>query len=151
MRYVAVEDVRVVLPRDVHRPGENDPIQFDDTEIEPAIDYAQAEVEAKTSRVYTDLDQVPALLKGIIADIAAYLLAVRYNICDLERTKPVVLRYQRAEDLLQGIINGTVDLPGPDGDLGASKPLVKNMYEGRLWTLEDFGLGYRRRVDRGRY
>lgn len=169
VQYVTAQDVRVVLPRDLSRPGRSSPELFDNTEIVLAIVDAQSEVESKTGLIYIDIDDVPELLKGITIDIATYILAIRYNALDVSSSlpstdagsqtaqsamqapshassHPVVARWERAEALLQAIYNGHAVLPqAPPGTvIGRTRPYVVNPYEGDLFTMADFNLGYER-------
>lgn len=167
VQYVTTKDVRVVLPRDLSRPGSNLPELFDDTEINRAILDAQGEVEAKTGMVYVDADDVPEVLKGAIVDIATYILAIRYEALNVSgslppeggtsqtaqsalqqpshaSSHPVVARWERAQALLQAIYNGHAVLPEPpiNTERRRTRASVINPYEGDLFTMDDFNLGY---------
>lgn len=167
VQYVTTTDVRVVLPRDLSRPGSTNPELFDDTEIIRAIIDAQGEVEAKTGLVYAAADDVPEILKGAIIDIATYVLAIRYDALNISgstpegvttqtaqsalqqpahaSSHPIVARWERAEALLQAIYNGHAVLPAPPTGAvsGRTHAVVVNPYEGDLFTMDDFNLGYR--------
>src|SRR6202000_939339 len=128
VQYVTTQDVRAVLPRDLARPGSQLPELFDNTEIDRAILDAQGEVEGKIGFIYPSADVVPEILKGIIIDIATYILAIRFDALNIAGSTPegvttqtaqsaiqqpahasahpVVARWERAESLLQAIYNG---------------------------------------------
>lgn len=166
VQYVTPQELRVVLPRDLTRPGSQMPELFDDSEIIRAILDAQGEVEAKTGLVYPSADVVPEILKGAIIDIATYILAIRFDALNISgatpdgvttqtaqsalqqpahaSSHPVVARWERAESLLQAIFNGHAVLPPPPpGTIGGrTRPVVINPYEGDLFTMADFNLGY---------
>lgn len=169
MQYVTTRDVRVVLPRDLSRPGSTLPELFDDTEITRAIIDAQSEVEAKTGYTYDSVDDVPEVLKGIIIDIATYILSIRYDALDTTgslppegssgqtaqsamqqpshaSSHPVVARWERAQALLQAIYNGHAVLPEtPVGTVNRrTHGAVFNTYEGNMFPMSDFGIGYER-------
>lgn len=156
VQYVTTQDVLAALPRDPNRPGDNLPERFDKTEVSSAIDLAQGEVEGKTGRVYSDASTVPLILKGIIVDIAAYILAYRFLpgtaeiVTNVEGTmgtaEPVLLRYQRAEALLADIMAGSIVLPPPpDGVGSAAFAIAINPYQGELFSMCEFNLGVDRR------
>ena len=169
VQYVTARDVRVVLPRDLSRPGSTSPELFDDSEINRAILDAQSEVEAKTGFTYDSVEDVPELLKGAIIDIATYILAIRYDALNISgnlpaegltsqtaqsamqtpshaSSHPIVARWERAQALLQAIYNGHAVLPAtPLGTISRrTRACVVNPYEGDLFTLDDFNLGYSR-------
>lgn len=144
--YATAEQVRSVLARDLNRPGAPELAALDDSEIDAAVGSAQAEVEARTSGVYsppTLLEDVPRLIVDCTVDIAAYLLVLRYTPGELPDSDVTALRYQRALNLLTGIQSGVVDLPTPPA--GVPTPptgAVINPYEGRLFDLDTWELGY---------
>lgn len=85
---------------------------------------------------------VPDLVVGVCVDIAGYRawLAFRGS-RDLEDNDPFALRYRDAVALLRDIVDGKATLPptkgsGPDGE-----PAVFDAYEGRMFGMDDFGLG----------
>lgn len=98
---------------------------------------------------YPDPVPVPALVRRICVGIAAYLATLTFlRGALLEPTHPVSLRYARAQQMLSGIANGSINLDLPAGppaeqaaetsDGGAS---VVNQYTGTLFDLCDFGIG----------
>lgn len=124
-----------------------------EAQITAAIVSAQAEVDGKlTARYAVPLqDPVPTIISDITADIAQYLADLTWRQGkDYESAQdPVLLRYNRAQSLLNQIITGQIDLPpgtgGPISQPGAVFSIVQP-YEGKMFTLGDFDLG----VENGR-
>lgn len=143
--YVTVAGVREALARDVTAPT-GTAASLGDADLEAAITSAQAEVDAKLSARYVVpfSEPVPLLVREITRDIAAYLADLRYRQgkgYESDRD-PVLLRYQRAQELLEKAATGALDLPGVDlagGGPARMRPI--NRYPGRLFATEDFGLG----------
>lgn len=154
MAYCTVDEVRGVLARDTSQPAGTAATERDVDLLEYQIAAAQGEVDGRlTGRYITPFaDPVPALLKSLTVDVAAYLATLTYRQSkSLEIDDPVRLRYQRALAILQELAAGTMDLPTgqlPGGAQSTGSATVRNTYLGHLFGPEDFGLsaGPRRRV-----
>lgn len=86
----------------------------------------------------------PSPIRGWTRSIAAYLatLTFRRN-KDLAEDDPVRLRYLAVMDLLKMVNARNMDLAlPPNPNVAAQGIAVVNFYEGRLFGLEDTGLGY---------
>lgn len=150
--YCGADDVRNVLARDITKAAGTGATLLDVDVIDYHIGAAQAEVDGRLAgRYLVPFTTVPALVKVLTVDVAAYLATLTYRQSkDLAIDDPVRLRYQRALDMLKELATGTMDLPSgqiPDGGpTGIAH--TRNPYIGRLFGPEDFGLtaGPRRRV-----
>jgi phage gp36-like protein len=145
--YVTADAVRAVLARDPNNPI-GTAAELGDADITSAITSAESEVDAALAVRYTTpfADPVPQLVQDLTRDIAAYLADLLYRQGkDYETTNdPVLLRYQRAKDLLDKLASGKRDLPsGPPVVEGAATMRAHNRYTGDLFGLDDFGLGVR--------
>lgn len=149
MAYCTPQDVRAVLARDV-AVATGTAAELSDTAILAQIDAAQAEVDTRIANRYTVPfpAPVPALLKSMTIDVAAYLATLLYRQSkDIAQFDPIVLRYQRAKELLAQLADGTIDLPvtATPGDGGAQPSgaaRTRNPYTGNLFGPDDWGLGY---------
>lgn len=98
---------------------------MDDDAIELQIRDAQTEVDGRLRGRYSvpfgSWPGCPELIHNVVVDTAAYLATLTYRRGkDLTPNDPIVLRYNRARDLLKCIANGDVDLDtGGDGDTPA--------------------------------
>lgn len=155
--YCTALEVAAVLARDVRDSYGTGADMFDGSILDFHISAAQAEVDAVLTSRYKvpfNADAVPALVKSLTVDVAAYLATLTYRQdVDLGADDPVRLRYQRAEELLAKLSTGQIDLPGagsedPPAQAGGAR--VVNQYSGRLFGLEDWGLGHARAASRRR-
>ncbi|WP_027947214.1 phage protein Gp36 family protein [Amycolatopsis taiwanensis] len=143
--YVTVAAVRAILARDPTNPV-GTAAELSDADIASAITSAEAEVDAALAVRYTTpfADPVPQLVADLTRDIAAYLADLLYRQGKDYETQqdPVLLRYQRAKDMLDKLAAGKRDLPsGPPVSEGAATMRAHNRYIGNLFGLDDFGLG----------
>lgn len=144
--YAQPADVVAVLARDT-TDTVGTAATLDPSRLTDAISSAQAEIDARLTSRYTvpfPPGQVPAVVQMLAVDIAAYLATLLYRQdADLTAEDPVVLRYTRAVLLLRDLATGVADLP--DTGSTVTQPVgavsVRNPYEGRLFGLDDFGLG----------
>lgn len=145
MAYSTEEDIRRILVG-ARNVNENiNPNSLDADQIEDAISSADTQIDAALRNKYAVPvkingiipAEVPSFLHSLSMDIASYLAFLTYR-QDREFVSTLaspLLRYQRAMDLLQGIVNGTVELDldisgtGLAGDAGS----VFNMYDGPLF------------------
>jgi hypothetical protein len=85
----------------------------------------------------------PQPIRAWTRSIAAYFATLTFREHkDLEERDPIQLRYSAIMQLLVGILNGIYNLPLPpvgdeDADAGVE---IFNIYEGEMFTLDDFGL-----------
>ena len=96
---------------------------------------ADAEVDGRLRARYTvPLDPAPLLIQRIAVSIACYLADLTFReVRDYQsQLNPVLLRYQRAQDLLGKLVSGELDLPstvpGPE-DPAQSGGVVVQVYE----------------------
>lgn len=152
MAYCKPDDVRQVLARDLDDLEGTAGEMLDEDLLEGQIVSAAGEVDARLAgryRVPFADGQVPTLVRSLTIDVAAYLATLTYRQNkDLGTDQPVRLRYQRALDLLAALSKGDMDLPAVPTDDGGQTPTtaaavtVRNPYEGRLFGMDDFELGY---------
>lgn len=146
--YVTADEVRVVVTRSAFRQA-NTTGALPDEAIEAAIEEAQAGVDAKLRTRYTLplAEPVPALVKSVTRDIAAFLATLTYRQeKDIPDGDPIIRRYERAKLQLCKIVEGIVDLDGGDG--GESMPRthggmgrpIQPRAESALFTAGNFGL-----------
>lgn len=145
--YCTADDVRQVLARDITKASGTAATLLDVDVIDYHIGAAQAEVDGRLAgRYLVPFTTVPALVKALTVDVAAYLATLTYRQSkSLEVDDPVRLRYQRSLDILKELSTGTMDLPvgqNPDGPQHTGAATVRNPYIGRLFGAEDFGLGW---------
>jgi phage gp36-like protein len=143
MAYCSVEDVRLMLKGTLGDvPAAADKLETE--QIEAEIDNAQAEVDAALSNMYiVPLTAVPGLvlpdvIKYITRDIAAYLCDLTFRMSKEYGggANPIRLRYSRAKDLLNGLLNGKYVLDVPEDARRSTGSEVFNPYEGDLITVE---------------
>lgn len=148
--YATADDVRSAVARNPF-PGKRSTAALDDTQLEASIADAQAEVDGWLRQRYTVPfpAPLPALVFSLTVDIAVYLAALTYyQESEILDTDPVARRYMRARELLKDIAEGSIDLDagdggGPDPSDVASVGAPVNPYDGVMFDLCDFGLGYR--------
>lgn len=145
MSYTDPTAVRVVLS-----PGGDDAdvgsaAYLSDTDLKAKIQEATDEVNAKLSgRYVVPFSPVPGLIARITTAIAAYLATLTaYGTQPLDPQHPIVLAYNRAEQLLTQLGNGssqlagdTVPDPSPTGTVA-----VDNMLDGVYFDVDDFPTG----------
>lgn len=89
----------------------------------------------------------PSPIRGWTRDVAAYLVSLTYHKHkDIEEDDPIRLRFKMVMDNLIAIRDRKMDL-GLEivVDGGTSGVHVENLYEGKLFGLEDVGLAYESR------
>jgi phage gp36-like protein len=150
--YATPDDVRAVVARSTSAGAGTSASALSDPVLIEALASAEAEVDARLASRYgvpfADV-AVPALVRSLTVDVAAYLATLTFReSTDLGQDDPIRLRFARAQDLLGQLAKGDLDLPGVTADDGspapAGRPRVLNTYEGRMFGLRDFGLGYGR-------
>jgi len=145
--YATPTDVRDVLARDSASPT-GTAAELSDAKVTEQIVSAQAQVDGRLSARYTVPfnDPAPQLVRDITRDIAAYGADLVYRQgLDYETDRdPVMLRYQQALALLAQIASGAIDLPVDPGTAESGGVMRGvNQYDGRLFGMDDFGLGVR--------
>jgi phage gp36-like protein len=148
--YAVADDVRAVVARAVSSTAGTAAASLGDAVLAAALDSAQAEVDARLAGRYQVPfipGSVPALVVSLTVDVAAYLATLTFReSTDLSVDDPIRLRYTRAQELLRQLGSGELDLPGvaAGGDTPATsgRATVRNQYAGRMFGLEDAGLGY---------
>lgn len=113
-------------------------------QLDVACSEADTEVIGRVFQRYPQLpDPAPAQLVSIAVDIAAYLATLTARRGDpLLPGHPVLLRYQRAQQLLAQIVAGSmvlVDVETVDS-AAASDPASANPFDGNLFSPRDVGM-----------
>lgn len=116
-------------------------------QLQEAVDRAEAEINARLSGRYSvPFIDPPVIIKRIATDLAAYDATLSfYGSTDITDEDPVIRRYRDSKYLLMDISVGKADLyPGAGGEepLVGGRASVRNPYEGKLFGLSDFALGY---------
>lgn len=170
--YCTLRDVRAALTPGALSTDKETAASFDDWQIEDGIEQAEGIVNAHVLTRYTiptseieveDPDNpgntwvfmvAPSPVRGWARDIAAWLVSLTFRKSkDIGEDDPIRLRYEAAIDMLEAIRDRKATLPGsvfPPVDEAESQVGVSvfNLYEGRLFGPEDFGLGYDEKVYR---
>jgi len=150
--YVTADEVRQIVARD-DTQHDVTAASLSDDQINEAIDSASNEVNSRLAAQYivpfAEPPDTPPLVAEIVRDIAAFLsdLTFRQDTDYTTGNEPMLLRYQRSIDLLTRLEAGTMTLIGvptqPEVPQSPSvSSSVRNPYEGKLFGLEDFNLGY---------
>lgn len=96
----------------------------------------------------------PAPIRGWTRSLAAWLATLTFHQSkDVEEDDPVRLRYDMVMKMLTAVKDGSIQLPLPpngneDGSFGV---YAENIYDGKLFDLQDFGLGVGDRYVRTQY
>lgn len=145
--YVHESEVQTILARDLARLGGN-AASINEAEIRENIARAEAEVNGRLATSYTTpfVEPVPEMIKDITSSIACYLsvLTYRENRDFQTEMNPVLLRYQRASELLTGLATGSIQIP-PEGttpDVGIGTRIVSSVNRPRLFSDTDFDIHY---------
>lgn len=152
MPYVTPNGVRDVLTRDPY-VADGTAAEMSDAAITAHISSAQDTVDVYLSQRYSvpfPDGQVPGLVVDITTAIAAWLATLSHRqTVDVGPAEPVTLRNAWAMNLLSALAKGTADLPRtgvapdpPPEQSGSGRPI--NPYAGRLFGVEELGLGYER-------
>ena len=145
--YCSPDDVRNVLAPDGDPDGDlGTGAALSDDQFDSEIATAAAEIDAKLSTRYSVpfAGAVPIIIAKVNADLAAYGITLTYLRNEsLTDDHPIRLRYNRALSTLNALAKGEGKLLGEDGEIAATggEAAVVNMYEGDMFTFEDFGLG----------
>lgn len=155
--YVSVDDVRAKLTGSQQYPqvpappnGVGTAADITDDQITMEIWNAQGQVDAYLAAQYTvpfPGHSVPLLVAEITSDIAAYLSDINYRTgaglgYENER-RAILLRYKRAQTLLEALGSGDMQLPPGPGEEDPPAPprdsgvYVFNPYAGDLFTACD--------------
>lgn len=166
--YCATRDVRLALAPLDEFAEQSTAAVLTDPQIDDAIEEAEGIVDSFVLKRFTivtyEVDVInpadpletwvftvaPVPIRGITRNIAAYLCALTFRKNkDLPEDDPIRLRYALSMDMLRAIRYRTADLPidfPPVGDTSQGV-YVANLYEGDLFSLSDFGLGYGAQYD----
>lgn len=163
--YCTLRDVRAALTPGALATDKETAASFEDWQIADGIEEAEGIVNAHILARYTvptgevevinpeDPDETwvwvvaPSPVRGWTRDIAAWLVTLTHRKSkDIEEDDPVRLRYQMSLDMLIAIRDRKASLPGsvfpPTDEDNVQGVYVQNLYEGNLFGLEDFNLGY---------
>lgn len=166
--YCTVRDVRLALTPSADSADTQTASSLPDWQIEDAIEEAEGWVNTYVLARYTipsvevtidppednpdegpqTFDVAPSPVRGWTRDIAAYLATLTFRRHkDLSKDDPVRLRYMMVMQMLEAIRDGKSGLPPAvfppaDEDANTQGVHVENLYEGKLFGPDDFGLGY---------
>lgn len=144
--YSSVLDVRNALAPGGSESDTTTAASFNPAQLTDAINEADAIIDTHLSLVYaipqSDEDPLVAVppVRWWSRDIAAYLATLTFKRSkDIPADEPIRLRFNLIMAQLVAIRDGkaAVDLP-PAG--GESEVYVKNLYEGKMFSPEDFAL-----------
>jgi hypothetical protein len=163
--YCTIRDVRAALTPEASPADKETASGFADWQIEDGIEEAEGIVNAHVLARYNiptgEVEVVnpedpmetwvwivaPSPVRGWTRDIAAWLVTLTHRKSkDISEDDPVRLRYQMVLEMLVAIRDYKGSLPGsvfpPTDEDSQNSVHVENMYEGKLFSPEDFGLGY---------
>ena len=163
--YCSVRDVRLALTPSADAASAETASSLPDWQIEDAILEAEGVINTYVLARYTIptgevtesnqgtppiLSQVvvaPQPVRGWTRDVAAFLATLTFRKHkDLPEDDPVRLRYAMVLKMLEDIRDFKSTLPGgafPPSDVDDDQGVhVENLYTGKLFGPEDFGLGY---------
>lgn len=142
MGYANREDVRRLLVGARSDEQNRTPDVLDNDQIDDDIAAAEAQVNVSLDRRYTVpfVTPIPAMIKFITIDIAAYLADMRYRGSReyAGNTHPMQLRYDRARRLLDDLGSGRRLLEGANED----EAIVINPYDGTLMSTRHIWTRY---------
>lgn len=143
MPYTDPDAVRLALTPGGDQTDKGSAAGLADPDLQSAIQDATDEVNAKLSGRYTVPfgDPVPDLVATITVSIAGYLATLTYRRGDpLDPAHPVALRYQRAEQMLTQLQNGSATLSGVSTppSSSVSEAVVVNELDFDYFTPGDF-------------
>lgn len=144
--YTTVEDLRGALAP-AGTPDGSTAAALIDAQLLDVVTEVSLEIDASLRDRYQvpfTVGQVPPLVVKVTRDIAAFeATLIHRRGVSIGPDEPIRLRYKRAQDLLDKLQAGKVDLqtPAPPSGTGGD-PGYANPYEGDLFGLADAGLGY---------
>lgn len=136
MAYVDRELVRAIL-RGTDNVALSSAASLSDDQMDAEISRAEVEIDTALSPVYaTPFEPVPTAIELIARDISAFFADLTFrkgNAYD-SQFDPVLMRYQAARRILDGLASGKYSLDAlPSDRFGAE---VINPYDGDLITIE---------------
>lgn len=149
--YCTSRDVRLALASVSKFSEKATAAELSDEQIDDAIAEAEGTVDMYLSKRYTvplntTLTQAtaPQPVRGMTRNIAAYLITLTHQMGkDLDESDPIRLRYAFTMEALRAVRSGEANLPEEFPGIEAeSGVFVGNLYEGDLFDLQDFNLGY---------
>ena len=154
--YCTIKDVRYALTPDGDKTDKSTAASLPDAQIEDAINEAEDTIRAFIASRYKIViaevedgneyvSVAPKPLRGWCRDLAAFLAALTFRRNkDLGEDDPIRLRWAMVMGFLKDVRDGKMDLdlPGPDDDTDSQGVHVENLYQGKLFGMEDVGLGY---------
>jgi phage gp36-like protein len=154
--YCGANDVRRALTGSATAGGNDNPptntaADLDDEALKDSIEEASSVVDSYIDGPYdTTVDEIPAAVRFWARDIAAYLATLVWRKSKAPAANdPVVLRYQHAMKMLDGVAAGTITILGPE-NIG-DQPTVVNPSgtNGVLFGPDNFDLWGRGEYDDG--
>lgn len=146
--YATVARLRETLERGGNGHPETDnalPTSWPDPKLTRHLVDASDIIDSRIGRVHTVpiSGEVPEIVAGLCVDIAAYRAWLSFmGSKDLTDDDPFVLRYRDAMALLKDIASGDAIIPPSPAEPGPGEPVAFQQYDGHLFGMEDFGLGY---------
>jgi len=141
--YITLANLRATLAPD-GAADESTAASMTDAALTREIVRAQAEVDGhlldRYGAPFSDAE-VPALIKSITEDIAAYLATLTHRRTgSLDENDVIWLRYSRASALLERIGEGAIDLGVAGTGVVSVGPTVVNPSHDVLFPLDSLGL-----------
>lgn len=113
--------------------------EISDEYVEREIKNAQSQIDSVLDKKFAiPFDPVPELIHQITIDISAYLVDLAYRKSREYESQnyPIIMRYNRAKEILEFLRTGAMTLPIED-DTERSGAFVINRYGPSLFTWED--------------
>lgn len=170
VEFCTVRDVRAALTPNASASDTETGAKLPDWQIEDAIVEAEGTIRAYLGTRYliepVDITEpnpddpteewtfkaAPPPIRSWTRDIAAYLVALTYRKNkDLTEDDPIRLRYNMVHGFLEAVRDREMNIPLPPADTDDQGVHVENLYEGKLFTLEDVGLEQAGSADAQRY
>lgn len=141
MAYSTAAEVRLLLVGVDDSPATDYDLTADklsDAQIEADIADADSEIDTALGDRYTVPfpTPIPSLVNSLSINIAAYLADLRFRGGKEHGSElsPFYLRYQRARNILNSLVEGTATIPGED--IADEFGVVINPYEGTMFNTK---------------
>lgn len=142
MSYITADAIRKIVAPDNNIVGTA--AELDTDQLNSAIGEAADKVNSYAGAVYDDVN-VPGLVKALTLALAAYYATLTYRKNKpLDQFDPIYLRYQDAVATLKDIRSGLINISPPANTtdpVTQGGPRVHNPLNGKLFVLDDVGLG----------
>lgn len=114
-------------------------------DVEQIVVAADPEADPEVFEETDTVTVAKAPIRWWTRSIAAYYATLTFRKSkDIAEDDPVRLRYQAVMAHLRDVRDGRLDLPGfvPSESSSSGEVTVVNQYEGKMFDLDDFSLGY---------